>query len=163
MSKAGRTGGVRVIDRGYKGAIDRTHALHGTSVKVGLLDDGSMSEDGSITLAGIGSVHEYGSELAGVPERSFIRSAIDESAAELVKLQQRLIAAVSAGTMTPSQALGVLGTWAQAKIQAKISSNIPPPNAPSTIEAKGSSATLIDTGRMRASIAFEIRLKGGKS
>ncbi len=38
----------------------------------------------------------------------------------------------------------------------KINSNIPPPNAPSTIKAKGSSHTLIDTGEMRRSIDFRV-------
>lgn len=162
MSKAGKPGGVRVIDRGYKGALDRTHALHGSSVKIGLLDDGSVSADGTMSLAAVGSVHEYGSDLAGVPERSFIRSAMDENAGDLTTIQRDAVERVSKGTLTPQVALGRLGLWAQAKIQGKISSNIPPPNAQSTIDAKGSSATLIDSGRMRASIAFAVKLKGGR-
>lgn len=42
------------------------------------------------------------------------------------------------------------------EIVKKIHSNIPPPNAPSTIKAKGSSKTLIDTGEMWRSIDTQI-------
>jgi len=38
------------------------------------------------------------------------------------------------------------------KIREKILSNVPPENAPSTIAAKGSSHTLIDTGELLSSI-----------
>lgn len=37
-------------------------------------------------------------------------------------------------------------------IRAKIASNVPPPNAASTVKNKGSSKTLIDTGEMRNSV-----------
>ena len=42
------------------------------------------------------------------------------------------------------------------KIIEKINSNIPPPNAPSTIKAKKSTHTLIDTGTMRRSIDTQV-------
>lgn len=38
------------------------------------------------------------------------------------------------------------------EIVKKINSNVPPPNAPSTIKQKGSSKTLIDTGNMVNSV-----------
>ena len=41
-------------------------------------------------------------------------------------------------------------------IRLKILSNIPPPNAASTIKAKGSSYTLIDTGEMLESVSHEV-------
>ena len=42
------------------------------------------------------------------------------------------------------------------EIVKKIHSNIPPPNAPSTIKAKGSSKTLIDTGEMWRSVDTQV-------
>ena len=42
------------------------------------------------------------------------------------------------------------------EIVLKIKSDIPPPNAPSTIKAKGSSHTLIDTGNMWESVDYQI-------
>jgi len=41
-------------------------------------------------------------------------------------------------------------------IRLKILSNIPPPNAASTIKAKGSSHTLIDTGEMLDFVSHEV-------
>lgn len=41
-------------------------------------------------------------------------------------------------------------------IRIKILSNIPPPNAASTIKAKGSSHTLIDTGEMLDFVSHEV-------
>jgi len=41
-------------------------------------------------------------------------------------------------------------------IRIKILSNVPPPNAASTIKAKGSSHTLIDTGEMLESVSHEV-------
>mgnify|MGYP001436983470 CR=1 FL=1 len=41
-------------------------------------------------------------------------------------------------------------------IRLKILSNIPPPNATSTIKAKGSSHTLIDTGEMLDFVSHEV-------
>lgn len=42
------------------------------------------------------------------------------------------------------------------EIVKKIHSNIPPPNAPSTVKAKGSSKTLIDTGEMWRSVDMQV-------
>ncbi len=41
-------------------------------------------------------------------------------------------------------------------IRAKVLSNVPPPNAPGTIKAKGSSHTLIDSGTLLDSIKHTI-------
>ena len=40
--------------------------------------------------------------------------------------------------------------------EAKIASNIPPALAPETIERKGSSVALIDTGQLRSSITWQV-------
>lgn len=60
------------------------------------------------------------------------------------------------------ESLQKFGLVAEIKITEKILSNIPPPNAPSTIKNKGSSQTLIDTGALLGNITSELR-DGGKS
>jgi HK97 gp10 family phage protein len=47
-------------------------------------------------------------------------------------------------------------------IQDKIMSNVPPPNAPSTIARKGSSNTLRDTDEMLNSVDIRISDEGGQ-
>ncbi|OPY54712.1 MAG: hypothetical protein A4E48_00291 [Methanosaeta sp. PtaU1.Bin060] len=46
-------------------------------------------------------------------------------------------------------------------IKQKIQSNVPPPNAPSTIARKGHSNTLIDTGEMLESVTHMQAEEGG--
>jgi hypothetical protein len=58
--------------------------------------------------------------------------------------------------MESSEHVTALGLELRDAIVLKILSNIPPPNAPSTIKAKGSSSTLIDTGHLLASIDVEV-------
>ena len=48
-----------------------------------------------------------------------------------------------------------IGMKLENAIRIKILSNVPPPNALSTIKAKGSSHTLIDTGELLESISHE--------
>jgi len=47
------------------------------------------------------------------------------------------------------QELGKVGLLAQSQVRAKITAIKSPPNAQSTIDKKGSSNPLIDTGQMR--------------
>jgi len=54
--------------------------------------------------------------------------------------------------MTIEEIAENIGMDFENKIREKILSNVPPENAPSTIAAKGSSHTLIDTGELLASI-----------
>ena len=49
-----------------------------------------------------------------------------------------------------------IGMKIENAIRLKILSNIPPPNAASTIKTKGSSHTLIDTGEMLESVSHEV-------
>lgn len=56
------------------------------------------------------------------------------------------------------QALGEL----ENKVVEKIDSNIPPPNAPSTIKKKKSSHTLIDTGEARKHVTHQLTREGDK-
>ncbi len=49
-----------------------------------------------------------------------------------------------------------IGMELENRIRIKILSNVPPPNAPSTIEKKGSSHTLIDSGNMLGSVSHQV-------
>lgn len=54
----------------------------------------------------------------------------------------------------------LLGMDLENKIREKILSNVPPPNAQSTIDRKGSSATLIDNGIMLGSVSHVVEDSG---
>jgi len=124
------------------------------ALKVGLLaglGEHPGSDDGT-TIPEIGAAHEFG---AGVPERSFIRSTIAENISKYNKMRRDLIKAMVAGEISSSKAVAILGEAVKADVQRKIETLSDPPNSDETIEHKGSSNPLIDTGAMRQSIQWE--------
>lgn len=125
-------------------------------VAVGVLGSTSARGDGKIDNVGLAVVHEYG---LGAPERSFLRSTFDARKEDWYHLAGRLLGKVTRGLIPLDQALGLIGLRAQADIRKRIVDGIPPPNALSTIKAKGSSTPLIDTDRLLGSISFEVRSK----
>lgn len=159
MARAGSRGGVRVNDRGMNRIVQNAGKLSGYGVKIGILASAPPPDaaDPDFTLAALGSVHEYGSDNtpAPIPERSFIRSTVDEQRAEIDRKLAAAALAVEGGS-DPVRELAIVGLWFQGAIQAKITNGPFVPNAPLTIALKGSSVPLIDTGRLRASISFEV-------
>ena len=113
--------------------------------------DAAHGEDG-VTVAEIGAFHEFGA--ATVPQRSFIRGWYDEALAsgELRDLFASQMKLVLQGKLTEAQAGERIALACQASVQKRIVKHIPPPLAQSTIDRKGSSTPLIDTGQLRASI-----------
>jgi phage gpG-like protein len=157
-------------DLGYDNVIDWFGDLGTPAVYVGILQDkgSEMTEEG-ITVAGYAAVNEFGSEDGRVPERSFIRSTVDEQQADY---EQRLKAGTSkvvdavikgglgAGRTAMERHLGQLGAKVSRDIQQKIRDLRTPANAPSTLSRKyPGDNPLIHTGRMRQSISFEVRLE----
>ena len=119
----------------------------------------------SLNLAQIAAVNEFGSSNGHVPERSFLRSTIDDNRDSYAKGLDRAVNAgidtvVAGGIGTPAviRSLQLLGQEVSGDVQGKIRDLRDPPNAPRTIAAKGSSNPLIDTGRLRASIDSEVRM-----
>jgi len=140
-------------DLGLKRFMRELQKAKVTEVVVGV-QQGSDNAEGE-SIAEYAAYNEFGTEK--IPERSFMRSAFDENVNDLSRQLDRSYAQIQAGTMTVYKALGLVGLRHQDQIQHKIDTNVPPPNAPATIAAKGSSHTLIDTGAMRASIRYIIR------
>ncbi|MFN3506212.1 MAG: hypothetical protein ACK4ZU_01965 [Allorhizobium sp.] len=85
--------------------------------------------------------------------RTSYRSAMVAGAKEIV----RAAAAGKDPAKVMLQVLRKLGIKAQGDIQEEITSLQSPPNAPSTIAQKGSSNPLIETGELRASVAFKVK------
>lgn len=99
----------------------------------------------------------------GIPPRPFITIAMFKNRGEIrANLRKIAAAQVKAGTPISGQ-LPKLGAYGAGKIQDQIANNTPPPNAASTVKRKGSSRTLIDTGRMRQSVTWAIDGAGGKA
>lgn len=122
------------------------------SVKVGI-PAGSGDHDGT-PLVVIGAVHEFGS--GHIPERSFLRVPLRANQDLWSQILRNGLPAVLRNEITSLQLMDQLGSRAAAASQEAISRGINPPNAPSTIQRKGSSTPLVDTGRLLQSITWEV-------
>jgi len=114
--------------------------------------------------------NEFGTKY--IPSRPFMSTAFHANSKELCSIRDSLYKKLLEGKTTVPTALGLLGEWHTAKIKATIDSNIPPPNAPSTIRRKNAALmrrtskksrnenpsigtttrTLINFGQMRNSV-----------
>jgi hypothetical protein len=121
-------------------------------IKVGVIGDSGHSE--GLTVVDIATFHEFGTET--VPQRSFVRSTVDANIDQIRAKQKDLIDAVLFRGADLRRELGLIGLDLQGKMQKRIKDRIPPPNAESTIRAKGSDVPLIDTGQLWRSISYEV-------
>lgn len=110
-----------------------------------------------INMAQLASVHEYGSPKKGIPERSFIRSWVDNNQPEIMRRIERMVKGIIDGKVTPEIALKTIGVFASGGIKKQLKSISTPPLSEKTIKEKGSSQPLIDTGQMRSSIRFIVK------
>lgn len=151
--------GVIDRDRGFNAIVARFRALDGVGAKVGVLSSAgthksSEAEGAPIDVAGVAAVHEFGSDT--VPERSFLRAGIDGAQPLIATATATLTGKALDGALTPAQAAGQLGLLGVREVQRKITDGPFTPLAPATIEAKGSSRALIDSGQMRRAVTHEV-------
>lgn len=112
-------------------------------------------EDG-LTLATIAAVNNFGSADGKIPERPVLGPAIEKGAPQYQRLAEVMIPKVLSGETTMRMLLEQMGQLAEGHIKQEITDLREPPNAPSTIAAKGSDNPLIDTGAFRQSIRYVI-------
>lgn len=123
-------------------------------VNVGV-PEGKREEDGT-PVAMIAAVHEFGSPSQGIPERPFLRVAVQRNRQKYVRLNRINLVKMLRGQATIEQALGQLGEMAKGDVQTEIRSGVFTPLKEATKKRKGSSRPLIDTGQMVQSIAWEL-------
>jgi hypothetical protein len=147
--------------------------LHNKTIKVGVFG----SDDSELVT--IARVHEYGAEIPvtpkmrawfaangfplkkettviTIPERSFLRSGYDENKDEIIDKVKQLLPSVLEGNVNPQLFMEMIGLEFAGLIQKKLRNLRDPANSSMTIERKGSTNPLIDTGRLVGSIRHEI-------
>ena len=90
-----------------------------------------------------------------IPERSFLRTSHDEYADEIAKKASMALGQVINGKMSPDTWLDMFGEMMATKVKQYIRDLKSPPNHPFTIDQKGSSNPLVDTGNLLESITWE--------
>ena len=89
-----------------------------------------------------------------IPERSFLRAGHDENADRVMKQTERAISLVLDGKMSVDDMLDLCGQQFATAIKTYMRDLRDPANHPYTIDQKGSSNPLIDTGGLLESIIW---------
>lgn len=151
--------GVKVTDRmtaDGKKLQEMLKVLAEKEVRVGFQAGKATEEDGT-DICDIAAWNELGT--VHIPARPFLRQSVDDNVSKINSFMQSkkkdLVRGVSA-----EQVLKEIGIFQKDLIQEKITEGNFTPNAESTVKKKGSSKPLIDTGRMRQSVNYEIKSKG---
>ena len=145
--------GAKVTDKdlGFKNRVRNLQKLNNKSVKAGVLE-GSGNEDNGTSLVDVAFYNEYGTSR--IPARPFVRIASEKNQQTWANEAERVVDKIVAGY---DANFSILGNTMKENIQAVIGDkNLLVPNAPSTIRRKGHDKPLIDTGKLKASINFEV-------
>lgn len=145
--------------------------LNGKKVSVGVLGGGEQSW--------LASIHEYGCRIEvtpkmraylastglylkqttthiTIPERAFLRNGYDENKDEVIDKAEHVLGDVVGGTMTTDQFFEMVGLFMKSKIQDYARDLDVPPNHPYTVDNKGSSNPLVDSGNMINAISYRV-------
>lgn len=131
--------------------------LENAKVYVGIPEKATSRKGEKITNAGLMYIQTHGSEVMNIPPRPVIEPAIEaeDNKERIVRtLDAAMNAELNGNHEMAVENLRKAGTQGAnaAKRWFTDPRNNWPPNAPSTIAAKGSSKPLIDTGELRRSI-----------
>ncbi len=152
MAKAGK-----VVDRdlGYRAVV---RGLKDLKKKSGMAAYVGVHGDEGSEIVIIAASNEFGTADGHIPERSYLRSTVDEHVKEIADILQKAVIDAIDGKRSIEDSLALLGEEAVGWVKMKIRLLDTPPNAPSTIAAKGSDNPLIATGQnLRARIRSEVR------
>jgi hypothetical protein len=124
----------------------------GQAVDVGFME-GSTYPDGTSTPM-VAAINEFGAPSRGQPPRPFFRNMIS---AKSPNWGQQLGGVLKANDYDASKALSLMGEGIKGQLQQSIVDLVAPPLAPSTVQAKGSTKPLIDTGHMLNSVDWKVK------
>lgn len=124
------------------------------NIVAGVAQDATPYPDGTPTAL-VAAANEFGTPT--IPERSFMRSTMDEEQEKYFTMGEQVAQAAADGKITLRRGAQLIGLTMQNDIRQKITDLKSPPNAPSTIRQKGSANPLVDTAHMRGQVTFEVR------
>ena len=119
---------------------------------------GNGTEEDGTDLCDIAAWNELGTSQ-GIPSRPFIRNTVDLHQDEINQMLDKMAEQVINGA-TAEKVLRQMGVYFKGQMQEEITNGEYVPNAPVTIRKKKSDKPLIDTGRMRSSVQYQIKKKG---
>ena len=147
------------VDKGYAALAKRIYGIRRPTITVGILsgqgaEDTHEGEGELLTTLQVAIFNEFGT--VDIPARSFIRGWFDENVQQLHADLFTLMQSVVAGERTKEQVLQLMAVRCVGQIQQRIADGIDPPLKQATIDRKGSSTPLIDSGQLRAAVSSRI-------
>lgn len=153
---------VKDIDRGFKRIQRELKRMGNMQIFVGFQGASGLESgpDSDATIVDIATFHEFGT--VNIPERPFLRSAMDVNKAKIGSQFETEIKRVIDGKQDALQAANRLGIFGVELVRERIRSSPSWAEAldQSTIDLKGSSVPLIDTGQLVQSVTYLVR-EGG--
>lgn len=149
------------VDHGYRALKAQLRMLDRSYTKVGLPEGGETH--GRLDyekLVQAAHTNEFGYEPMKIPERSFIRSAADENAGEILAWQERSVDKILGLRSTVPAELEAIGESMKVRIQHKIQAGPFAPNADYTVQKKGHDMPLVETGQLFESIQHKEHISG---
>jgi len=142
--------------------------LGGNYVTVGVHKDALDYPNGE-SVAMVALTNEFGATTSDgvvIPERSFLRSAVNENKGAINQWRVEVLQKLAEKKITAHKALTIMGFRMQVLVQEKIKSNVPPPNAQLTRDLKKERGqipeTLRATEHMLRQIGYQVYLRGTK-
>lgn len=125
-------------------------------VRVGFQRGEEVNEEG-VDLLDIALWNELGTEH--IPSRPFMRQATDDNERQVVAFMEAQAESLKNGA-TAEEVLKRTGVLMKGLVQDKIKSGNFVANAEATIKKKGSDTPLIDKGKLRQGVNYQIKKKG---
>lgn len=145
--------------------------IDGKKVSVGVLGGGEQTW--------LASIHEYGCRIKvtpkmrkylaatglhlkattthiTIPERAFLRNGYDECKDDVIAKAEAVLGDVIGGKMSADNLFELVGLLMKSRIQDYARDLDSPPLHPYTVEKKGSSNPLVDTGDMIGAIDYKV-------
>lgn len=114
---------------------------------------GSSNED-AVSVPMVAAIQEFGAPSRGIPPRPFFRNMVAEKQDEWAPAIGDLLKKTKFNVI---KTLKLTGEAISGQLRQSIRDMNSPPNAQSTIERKGSSKPLVDTGHLLNSVDYDVK------
>lgn len=143
--------GVKVLNPGrLEKFLKSRRELADLKVVVGVQGDEAKIDRGGITQGELVNVLEFGSADGSIPARPVFGETYDKGRKKYAKAVEDAILKGLFEGENPKLALKIIGERYRSDVVKNVSSNAlgMTPNAPGTVDRKGSSLPLVDTGQL---------------
>ena len=145
-----------------RNVFERLREVAGLQVVVGVPEGLKKVDDKGreLSLGEIAAVNCFGSSDGHIPSRPFLRQGVRKAEGKITRIYGTCLRGIVKGTIGVHYTLELIGTEAANVVKQEILDGGFVPNAPSTIDAKGSSRPLTDSGQLRQSVTHIVEPAG---